>query len=185
MNERKQEQLSSLIDGQLDSLALTRALDELAQDDDLRGTWSRYHLIGHALRGEPVSADGERIAERVGRRIAVEKVTPLPVQGRRNRPAWLGSAIGYALAASAALVAVFALPTLFDTPRGPDIQVALQELPQAKRYVQDTGTRWSESQPALDSRLNSYLVNHQEYTPVAGVRGLLPYATFVSYEGRR
>lgn len=185
MNERKQEQLSSLIDGQLDTLALGHALDELEGDEALRRAWSRFHLIGHALRGEPVSADCEGIADRVSRRLADEQVTAIPIKGRRGRPAWLGSAVGYALAASAALVAVFALPTLFEEPRGPGAQLAQQELPQAKRYLQDVGTRWSQGQPALDSKLNGYLVNHQEYTPVAGMKGLLPYATFVSYEGRR
>lgn len=185
MSEPKQELLSSLIDGQLDTLAVGDVLEELESDDQLRGAWSRYHLIGYALRGEPVRADFEGIAERVSQRLAEEVVTPIRSKVPRGRSAWLGPAVGYALAASAALVAVFALPSLFEDRRGPGNQLVLRDLPQAKHYLQDVGTRWSQGQPALDSKLNSYLVNHQEYTPVASMKGLLPYATFVSYEGRR
>ena len=35
------------------------------------------------------------------------------------------------------------------------------------------------------AKLNSYLVNHQEYAPSTGMKGMLPYATFVSYDARR
>jgi sigma-E factor negative regulatory protein RseA len=53
-----------------------------------------------------------------------------------------------------------------------------------RRYVADDGTRWELLyKPQVESRLNSYLVNHQEYAPTTNMKGIMPYATFVSYDG--
>jgi sigma-E factor negative regulatory protein RseA len=45
--------------------------------------------------------------------------------------------------------------------------------------------RWHLDRPDLASKLDLFLVNHQEAAPAAGVKGMLPYATLVGYEGPR
>jgi len=43
------EQLSALMDGDLSEIEV---LNELGTDPALQDTWSRYHLIGDAIRGD-------------------------------------------------------------------------------------------------------------------------------------
>lgn len=43
------EQLSALMDGDLSEIEV---LNELGTDPALQDTWSRYHLIGDAMRGD-------------------------------------------------------------------------------------------------------------------------------------
>jgi sigma-E factor negative regulatory protein RseA len=185
MNERIGETLSSLVDDELAAEALVSTLESLEGDPALREVWGRLHLASDAIRGEPVSARCHQIASRVRQRLATEPVVLIPRKSRRGWPVRLEPVLGYALAASAALVAVFALPPLFEDRPGPGAQLADQALPLARDALHDPAVRWSQGRPALESKLNGYLVNHQEYAPAAGMKGVLPYATFVSYEGRR
>ena len=41
--------------------------------------------------------------------------------------------------------------------------------------------RWDVGEPAIETRLNSYLVHHNEFLD----RGMLPYARIVSYDATR
>ena len=43
---------------------------------------------------------------------------------------------------------------------------------------------WADARPAVEARLNGYLLNHNEYL-AEGVRGMLPYARVVGYDTRR
>lgn len=51
MSERMRESLSALMDDEADDLELARVLRALDEDDDVSGTWSRYHLASAVLRG--------------------------------------------------------------------------------------------------------------------------------------
>ncbi|MFR9720186.1 sigma-E factor negative regulatory protein [Aeromonas diversa] len=46
------EQLSALMDGVLDGEQGRQAIDEVMSDAEQQASWSRYHLIGDAMRGE-------------------------------------------------------------------------------------------------------------------------------------
>jgi sigma-E factor negative regulatory protein RseA len=49
--------------------------------------------------------------------------------------------------------------------------------------VADNGTRWELlKKPKVESRLNAYLVNHQELSPTNNMKGIMPFANFVSYD---
>ena len=50
MDEKTKEQLSALMDGELESAQQDKILRQLAQDKDLQQRWQGYHLIGDALR---------------------------------------------------------------------------------------------------------------------------------------
>ena len=50
-------------------------------------------------------------------------------------------------------------------------------------YVAEDGTRWKLlKKPKVESRLNAYLLNHQDLSPSGNIKGIMPYATFVSYD---
>jgi sigma-E factor negative regulatory protein RseA len=198
MSEQQRQQVSALVDGELDSMTVHTTLGALAASTDLQAAWERYHLIGNALRGDAIHPEFRQIAGRLRARIADEPIPLTPAAARRGGgPSWVGTFLGAALAASAAFLAVFAVPQLFEagpavstttTTSAPPIVVLSNTPPRllTERFeVQTSGQRWHVSQPALENKLDRFLVNHQEYSPVA-LKGLLPYATFVGYEtGRR
>jgi sigma-E factor negative regulatory protein RseA len=197
MSEQQRQHVSALVDGELDSMTVHTALAALAASPDLQAAWERYHLIGNALRGDTIHPEFRQIAERLRARIADEPIPLTPAAARRGGgSSRVGTFLGAALAASAAFLAVFAVPQLFEA--GPAVStttttsaplVVVSSTPPrvlTERFeVQTSGQRWHVTQPALENKLDRFLVNHQEYSPVA-LKGLLPYATFVGYEtGRR
>jgi sigma-E factor negative regulatory protein RseA len=185
MNDLRSEQLSALMDDELGSYSAGDLLYHLGRDPELRATWERYHLIAHALRGEAINPSARRLAESVGDVIRAE---PVPLRGRAgaapvtSRLAPFG---GAALAAAAAFLAVFAVPNLFQgsDPANPEILD-----PQAATWTSAADlaeSRWDVDRPDLASKLDVFLVNHQEAAPATGVKGMLPYATLVGYDPAR
>jgi sigma-E factor negative regulatory protein RseA len=185
MSDPTREELSSLIDEGVDAETLRRGLDGLGGDEALRGAWTRYHLIGYALRGEPVRAEYQQIAPQVAARLQAEPTLLAPPRRRPAQGIRLRPLVGYALAASVALVAVFAMPPLWERPPATGGQLVAQQPAEPSRTLPESPAQWTEGRPALEQKLTRYLVKHQEYAPAGGMKGVLPYATFVSYEGGR
>ena len=204
---KRKQQLSILMDDELEPIELQQALDELDGDSELRDLWDRYHLIGDALRGEPLSRDIMAVAERVRERLEPEAgESPLPAdpvpptvlipKALRIPRRWVTPLAGSALAASVALVALVAGPDWMGGGglRGGDqampLQLAKQQPPAPTLYRNRTGTHWSLRRPQVESpevetKLNSFLVNHQEYAPASRMKGGAPHVTFASYDSRR
>ena len=95
---------------------------------------------------------------------------------------WLRPAAGMAMAASVAALAILLFPKYSDIASdGPGVQVA--SAPSTVIYTTSTGTRWKNlAEPTVESRLNRYLEDHSEYASPGGMSGVLPYASFVSYD---
>ena len=55
MTEQLREALSAVVDGEADVFELRRVLDEVGRSPELAAAWTRYHLIGEHLRGEPLA----------------------------------------------------------------------------------------------------------------------------------
>lgn len=70
------EQLSALVDGQLQGEALAGTIDAVAADAGLRATWQTYHLVGDVLRTGAHSACGDQalFISRLRGRLAEEAV---------------------------------------------------------------------------------------------------------------
>lgn len=185
MSQVNRKQLSTLIDGELDAVEMKDALGALTGDPELRAAWDRYHLIGDALRGERLSRGTLSVAQRVSKRLDKESVIPLTHRRTMISRNWLGPVAGSALAASVALVALVVGPDIRNEADSVPSPLAEKAPSEPTLYVDRTGTYWSLMRPEVESKLNSFLVNHQEYAPAAGMKGLLPYATFVSYDARR
>lgn len=184
MSDERLIQVSALADGALDDYALDELSANLQHDPGLRDHWERYHLIGHIIRREPVAPDARGIADRVSAALAREpgKVTRLPTR-RSPRPG-VAPFAGAALAASAAFLAVFAIPGLFHWMD--DDSAIVEARATAPRLASPDQVRGApaiwEQHPELASKLNLYLLNHQESAPAAGVRGVLPYVNFVTHD---
>jgi negative regulator of sigma E activity len=72
MNEERDSQLSAMFDGELPGVECELLARRLTRDEALRAQWSRYSMIGAALRSERGVALHDRVAWRVESVIAQE-----------------------------------------------------------------------------------------------------------------
>jgi sigma-E factor negative regulatory protein RseA len=185
MTEERQRQLSALVDGDLDVRRVANACGLIAVDPELRSTWERYHLIGQTLRGEPVDPGARGVADAVRAALVSEPLPERQRQGGGRRSSRLAPFAGAALAAGAAFLAVFAVPALFQGPDPGDLAPAPGRLAGLSTPLPFQERRWNLNPPDLQNKLDLFLVNHQEAAPATGVKGMLPYATLIGYEGAR
>ncbi|MBV5275503.1 MAG: sigma-E factor negative regulatory protein [Lamprocystis purpurea] len=191
MTAEQVSQLSALVDGELATRHAVPLVHSVGQDPALRATWERYHLIGQVLRGERVQSEVRGVAAAVRDRLRSEPtlVMPRAVVGVRSR-IWHSPLAGAAMAAGVVLLAVFAVPGFYRGPvSGTELTAdrSAGAQPARSAAVGDAAIdhalrRWQTDRDALASKLDVFLVNHQETAPAAGVKGLLPYATLVGYE---
>lgn len=176
------EQLSALMDAELDELNERRLLRSL--DAESRATWERYHLIRSAMTGRLDSLAEPGLPDRVMARLDQEVI-------ENHRLRFWPLAGGFVAAASVAAVALFALQT-FQQPIEPaSMQTAnvagTTALPsRASTVANSAPTTQAASAPASvttsDDRLNPYLVGHNEFMPTAGMGGMLPYVRVVAHQ---
>lgn len=110
-------ELSALMDGELEAREAERAICSCCGDEQLKQKWHAYHLVGEALRGEGFSASAS--TRRIMDAIAKEPTVLAPP---RRAPAHVGR-IAFAAAASVATVAVVGWIGLQDrgTSSGPAV----------------------------------------------------------------
>jgi sigma-E factor negative regulatory protein RseA len=179
MTDRIKEQLSAFLDGELPEAETTLLLKRLERDEDLKGTLSRYSLIGAVMRSHGDMPAARNVASRVRAAIADEPSFGIRPQGR-----WLRPAAGLAVAASVALATVLLLPRWMAGEDGgaPGTLVAAAPSPVAEpvAFGAPTVVVASEDEPAAtyttppvtadpafalpSAQLASYLVAHSEYT---------------------
>ncbi|MFT3905743.1 MAG: sigma-E factor negative regulatory protein [Steroidobacteraceae bacterium] len=193
-HEEVESQLSAMFDGELPAEECELLSRRLGRDDLLRARWSRYAVIGAAMRSEPVSGASLQFARSVSERLAAEasgKAQRVPGKRVGRRMLW-NTAVGSGLVAAVAGVAVLMLRADM-TGRGgsEDLQsivVASQrfELPQgyAQRYSErgaqggtavgyELSPAASGGSVALPAQLANYVVAHSEYSSPLARRGLL------------
>lgn len=190
MTDRHQEGLSALLDGEIHDGDVDSLLDRLSRDGDQKATLARYSLIGHALRGEPVHRQALDIHQAVSRRLQDEPaILAAPAKADVvTHPRWWRPAAGLAIAASVAALAVVLVPQVVQQdPATPAFEQVAQAptLPAAQTVSVRQQTRWTHGQPEIESKLNAYLADHNEFAGQGSVSGLIPYASFVSYDGKR
>lgn len=157
MNQPVKDQISALLDDELDVRESELLLVRLTRDKELLGTWERYAVIGDCIRGSLPARLEHGIAGRVAQ--AVEEY---PLSGRAQ-PAgarlWRGAA-GVAVAASVALVALVIL-------QSPQSQAPEFVTPTALSATDDSYTvpvinMREQASASLRERLNFYQVSHSE-----------------------
>ena len=159
------EELSALVDGELDGDKFDAHLATLKNSEEARAAWDTCHLIGDVLRGH----HAPEIFSRVSARLAQEPtlLAPMgPVRNSRTMAAWAMS-----LAAGAAAVALVVW-TVLPGVRG-DPQIA-QKAP--------TPEMPSAATPAA-TQVADYLLAHQRYSSTSAMQGMAPYVRTVADEG--
>ncbi len=204
MNQTINEQLSALMDGELERDQTRFLLKRVLTDADLPQRWSRYHVARQTLRRQEVFVLPADFADRVMGRIEVE-----PAAQARSQPVWLRWGAGGAIAAS---VAVAALMVTQPQTAGPDRPAVASRgtapavsqpggaapiavAPVAVNAVQPSaGFRppllapnapietapvsfgSDLTQPiAVDPRMQSYLIRHYQTAGASGQTALVPY----------
>ena len=185
MTEQEMERLSALVDNELSPHDIAGEVRKLSQNEKARVRWSNYHLIGDAMRREIGPIYNTSLARSISQRLDEEPVILAPAALKSKASVRRKALTGVAVAASLAAVAMVMTPQLINQESSAPAPAVAQQPPAEARtyYVAQDGTRWELlKKPAVESRLNAYLVNHQERSPSSNIKGIMPYATFVSYD---
>lgn len=210
MTDRIDEQISALVDDEVDRAELKTVIERLGGSEELAERWQRYNLISDALHNNLPEAVAPDLTSRVREALREEPVVLAP---RRWRvPQLTGTPLlrqvaGMAVAASVAVVMVLTLQPVPDSETSG--RLANREEPATVVPVKDEESRVATVQHAplqppqpaaapgtmlvsdvkaprplvvepreIDSRFESYLINHSEYA-VSG--GMLPYTRLVGH----
>lgn len=166
------EQISAMMDGELDETQVSRQLARLREEPSLRECWDTFHVIGDALRGEQPLSDAftRQVVEKLASEPTV--VSPRRIASKRTRT--------YALSAAASLsaIAVVGWLAFFNNPLVPEPQIATAPAQAAPGVSPDSPPQIA-NVPS-DGTMSEYLIAHQEYSPSTAIQGLAPYIRTVS-----
>ncbi|MEM7565586.1 MAG: RseA family anti-sigma factor [Pseudomonadota bacterium] len=197
------EKLSYLLDDYSDE-ASDAALDEVVSDVNLQYSMRRYQMIGEVMRHElPQSINPDFHSEVMAKIRADLPATSKPETAPAKEAvassllSWIGlkPIAGLAVAASVAIVTVSLWQPVNqqNNPGTQDIVSADQQKVDqlAGRKLSGTavpaslGMRWKvkKDTPALQQKLNGYLVNHTEYSN--SMQGLIPQARVAGFDAEK
>lgn len=187
MKQEASEILSALMDGET-TVNRAEHIKTIAGNAELRQTWYRYHLISDVMQGHLKSDVDYGLADRIRAALDNEPVMLAPVKSGYSR--YAKPAAGLAIAASVAAAVLLGVQVshkqsvpestpAFASNAVPQVSGPVQFVSGNSRPV-TTGTPM-----AVESPMNRYLVNYNEYRANSGVRGMLPYVRIVGHETPR
>jgi negative regulator of sigma E activity len=154
MNEERDSQMSAMFDGELPGAECELLARRLTRDEALRAQWSRFSMIGAALRSERGVALHDRVAQRVQSKVAQEAtfgdgsfdtaasantVTAAPASVRATANArWARFArpiAGASIAAGVAALSIMWLRTDLGPDAGANPMLASTQAPVSERIV--------------------------------------------------
>lgn len=178
MSNNSDEKLSAFMDDEYHP----EVLESLKQDTEARARWTRYHLIRDVLSGHSQTVPSPDFADRVSAALQ-EEPTILRPAARRFGQGLRRQVAGLAIAATVATVAVLTVqqdnpgnnltqqPSIASAQSGNDEYLAVSENTSPSQQPIDS---------EVQSKLSSYLVNHNEYSISSRMQGMLPYMRIVS-----
>lgn len=104
MSDKSNEQISNLMDGELEVNASQFLLKRMAADKSLSKTWENYHLIKSCLQKEEQEPLVIDIVSRVSAELGLRKPDAIIEKPVINK--WLKPVIGFSIAASVAFMSV-------------------------------------------------------------------------------
>jgi sigma-E factor negative regulatory protein RseA len=187
MSEQIREQVSAFLDGELPAAETELLLKRLTRDEDLRESFGRYALIGEACRGHKHARLSRGIAARVNGAIDGEPVPGTAQQSIRRAARWWRPMAGATVAASVAVVAVFALQQRANTPTLASAMAVKPVAPAASagpgpRFLAKSTEPVSYTTPQAlrdaptglpAARLTNYVFAHSKYSSLLGQRDVL------------
>jgi sigma-E factor negative regulatory protein RseA len=183
MSKETREHLSALVDGEISRETSRFLVKRLGVDEELRATWSRYHLVRDCLRHQDGPVSGDDLRTRVSNAIENE---PSDRPERSSKARWLKPAAGLAIAASVTLMAIVAVG-----PGPGGTQQATGELavePQSEAFTSPqslTPAPYSRQvslagrSNAGDRKMNAYLLRHYQATGATSGKGFVTFVPIV------
>lgn len=168
------ENVSALIDGEIDGHEAHQAMLRLKDTEQARESWSTYHIIGEVMRGEVLPALD--ISHRV---MAALETEPTVLAPRRRLHA--SRALTYALSAAASISAVAVVGWMvFSTTNvaNPPVEIARVVAPSTPASQAGVNTQLVSS--PSDGQMNEYLLAHQGVSPSTSLHGVAPYIRTIS-----
>lgn len=157
MNQPVKDQISALLDDELEARECELLLARMTGDRELLETWERYAVIGDCIRGGLPAHMEHGIAGRVARAIeAHPAVEAVRAGGGRL---WRGAA-GVAVAASVALVALVSLQA--PQSEAPEFVTPTALSASDDSYTVPVINMREQASASLRERLNFYQVSHSE-----------------------
>jgi sigma-E factor negative regulatory protein RseA len=196
MNDDLKQQLSALLDGELDAQRARFLLRRIGNDEQLQASWSRWHLTRACLRRETAGTLRPDFAQVIAQQLENERAPARTGGGQILR--WVG---GLAVAASVAVAALLAVPVRQATEDAlpsdavaalpaPATLVAASDLsvrdlrPDLARVTQAVATSADPRRhsPALrlDPQLEGYLLRHNAALRSNGDASFLPFVPVVA-----
>jgi len=182
MTVNHKELLSALVDGELTGEELDLALNILQTDEQARQQWQRYQLASDVLHGHNLVSHSADLTASISSAVAGEPLLTTPVKAKVlhfSQPFWKQT-MSLAVAASIGALAVVGVMSQSQHDLIATEQLATLEVEQsAVAQTTHASKRWTVEEEDVEQRLNTYLVDHNEY---AGASGVFSYARVVSYE---
>ena len=166
MNDAIKEQLSAFVDGELPENEAELLLRRMSQDAELRQDVAEYLAIGRLLRSEPGLAGADRLHERIAAAIDEKPADAGDNVGAMQASRAIRPLAGIAVAATVALVAIFAL----QQTTGVDELASETPVPLAS---DNTPGPVVPSIDAHEERQRQYFRNHAESSSQLGANGMI------------
>ncbi len=180
MSESSRENLSSLMDGELDRKGRKFLLRRLAGDADMKASWNRMHLVRACLHQETL-ASGDLVA-RVAAALDAEPAPSRSLPARLLRPV-----AGGAIAASVAVMAIVGINSSMLEQQG---TVALegdepgfvsQPTELDRPFTQSAvPVSYSEDRRAQRQRISGYVMRHHQAAGNTGFVSWVPIVTDIN-----
>ncbi len=163
MNDAIRMKISAFVDGELPDNEADLLLRRMGQDAEMRQKVAEYLAIGRALRGEITVAGADHVHERVSAAID-DKPFEQEIETAGAPPARsIRPLAGFAVAATVALVAIFALQRTLSVD---EIETTITDA-----AITETADGYTIPRP-MDDRLRQYYLNHGATTTANGANGI-------------
>lgn len=188
-NEAFNTQLSAMVDGELRRHELPFLLRRLSHDQEGVEKLGSYFMISDTLRRQLPEVMDTRLVERV--RAALEQEPAMQAEPAAARRL-LRPLAGLGVAASVAMVAVSYWGGM---EQGGDVGQAQHSFAAATAQPMQAGSllptaapqqeHWNRLDPAVQKRLQGYLVNHSEHASSGQLGGMLNYVRLAGQQQAR
>ena len=173
------EQISRLVDSDLDVGQRDELLSHVISSEKSTQQWQNYHLIGSVIRGD-VKQSGSDLRDRISKALDDEPTKLAPVARKiktdvSDRASIWRSAGMLAVAASVALVAVISI-----NPSENFQGTQIAAVDSGPSQVADNSE--AKQRDLLQQELGAMLAEHGEFSTSSGLNGLIAYAKLVSAE---
>lgn len=185
MNESSRENLSCLMDGELDRKGRKFLLRRLSSDAEMKGRWSRMHAVRACLHGEHL-VSGDLVA-RVADALDAEAAPSRSLPARLLRPV-----AGGAIAASVAVMAIVGInASMLEQQEAVSTQAEEPGFVSRGTSLDQPFTQsavpvsYSEDRRAQRQRIGRYVLRHNQAAGSTGFASWVPIVTEMNEQDAR